>query len=947
MTPKGSPKKVTKLFEDAQSELFETSVEAEAHREVSCLGTTFESEDERREHFRAQLKERLEDTEFTASPGFPIGAPEDILELSDPPFFTACPNPFISELIAQHRSGDGAEELPQHSARPYTEDVAASKADVVYTAHSYHTKVPPQAIATYIRHFTEPGAVVLDFFAGSGMTAVACKLADAQDRLELGRDVCPRLPICVDLSPAATFIESVYSSPPDPNGFSRLAKELVHTIEVETEEHYRHGLEGLGDDDVVEYILWNELLHCPSCGGEVVSTEVVNPTKDSGAADVFPCPACGARVGKAPTKASGGSRLARHLVSSFDRTLGQSVKVMNRLPIAAQVRDRTIKKLADARRLIPIEGDARRSVAEPLSFPSAPFPTDPLIEGERYKLKDCLPSYGITHVHHFYLPRQLAVYSRMWELANARPSWKERQALRFLVQSNGLGYTVMNRYQPTQFGKKTGGSQVNRYFSGTLYVPSMVAEVSPGYAYSNKLKRLGSAFKALKGLGDQRAVISTQSATSLSNIPSDSVDYVFVDPPFGRNLQYSELSQIWESWLRVKTNRNLEAVVDSTRERGVGEYTALMASAFAESFRVLRPGGWITVEFHNSSNGIWHAIQEALFSAGFVVADVRTLSKMQETYKQSRQGLMKQDLVISAYRPSSEAESAARLTDVDTDHVWTFVRQHLGRLPVATKQGGTLEQIAERQPRLLYDRMVAFYVQRGARVPMSAPEFYAGLDQRFPMRDESVFLSDQLAEYERLRLQSDQVGQIELFVNDEASAIQWLRIQLGRKPRTAKDMHTDFMKQVSSWAKHEEGIELAKLLEENFLCFSGEGAVPNQIHAYLSSNYKDLRGLAKDDARLRAKASNRWYVPDPKKEGDLELLRLKGLLSEFESYRTSTKKRIKLFRTEAVRAGFKSCYDVKDYATIVTVAQKLPEDVVQEDEQLLMYYDVAAMRLGE
>ena len=56
---------------------------------------------------------------------------------------------------------------------------------------------------------------------------------------------------------------------------------------------------------------------------------------------------------------------------------------------------------------------------------------------------------------------------------------------------------------------------------------------------------------------------------------------------------------------------------------------------------------------------------------------------------------------------------------------------------------------------------------------------------------------------------------------------------------------------------------------------------------------------------------------------------------------------MKLFRTEAVRAGFKAAYDGQDYKTIVSVAAKLPENVLQEDEKLLMYYDVASMRLGD
>ena len=138
---------------------------------------------------------------------------------------------------------------------------------------------------------------------------------------------------------------------------------------------------------------------------------------------------------------------------------------------------------------------------------------------------------------------------------------------------------------------------------------------------------------------------------------------------------------------------------------------------------------------------------------------------------------------------------------------------------------------------------------------------------------------------------------------------------------------------------------MKEILRLNFLCYNGSGPVPSQIHSYLSTNFKDLRKLDKEDSRLKAKANNRWYVPDLRREGDLEELRFRTLLKEFEGYRTSASRKIKQFRTEAVRAGFKHCYDRQDYQTIVDVAAKLPEKVIQEDEKLLMYSDVAIMRL--
>ena len=182
---------------------------------------------------------------------------------------------------------------------------------------------------------------------------------------------------------------------------------------------------------------------------------------------------------------------------------------------------------------------------------------------------------------------------------------------------------------------------------------------------------------------------------------------------------------------------------------------------------------------------------------------------------------------------------------------------------------------------------------------------------------------------------------------DEASAIQWLRRELTAKPRTAQELTPIFMKELQSWAKHEQTIELRDLLQGNFLEYDGIRPVPSQIHRYLSTNFKELRNLSKEDPHLVAKAKERWYVPDPSKALDLEKLREKSLLREFEDYKVPRTNKLKTFRTEAVRVGFKAAYDAKDYATIVSVAHKLPENVLQEDEKLLMYYDVASMRGGD
>ena len=65
---------------------------------VECLGMTFENDQARRDYFLEILREKLKDPEFRATPGFPKGSDEDILQLSDPPYYTACPNPFMKDF---------------------------------------------------------------------------------------------------------------------------------------------------------------------------------------------------------------------------------------------------------------------------------------------------------------------------------------------------------------------------------------------------------------------------------------------------------------------------------------------------------------------------------------------------------------------------------------------------------------------------------------------------------------------------------------------------------------------------------------------------------------------------------------------------------------------------------------------------------------------------------
>ena len=779
----------------------DAAFDAQPEEGVECLGIHFDTDDQRREHFSVRLKEGLEELHaklavpFTTvddavrvmqsvekwpmgdevrlreiaervrwdqsdkdllqrwkdQVGFPHGELDDILRLSDPPYYTSCPNPFLSEFVRIHgRPYDPGEPF---SRKPFAVDVSEGKTDPLYKAHGYHTKVPYLAIVPSILHYTEPGDLVLDGFAGTGMTGVAAQFCGRsprtyRERLEakweeqgLGTPKwgARRVVLC-DLAPSATLIAANYNIPLDVSAFRVSAQKILDGVEHDWGWMYET-LHGDGRTKCrVEYVVWSEVLTCPKCSREIVFLDVAVDMVTGAIKKAFDCPHCDEKLTR--------RKLQRLYVTQYDAATGSTVQRPKRLPrlIRYAVGRMNQTKQPDSADMDRI--DRAGSLALPASVPTEVLPYMHMTH-ERARLD----AAGVTHVHHFYTPRTAQYIGALWANACDWQDARARIALMAWLDSHLVNLSMQNRYRP-------GVSFPYNPLGGVYYVPSLVSEADPLRAYENKLKRIGKAFekhRAYTGL----ACVTTCNAGRL-DMPDNTVDYIFTDPPFGENIYYADLNYLTESWLRVRTQASQEAIVDKAKKKQLADYQHLMKGCFIEYCRVLKPGRWMTVVFSSSSNSVWNAIQEAMVAAGFVVADVRALNKQQGSYRQVTSAAVKQDLVISAYKPSGGLDERFRLEAGTEEGIWDFVRAHLRQLPACVEKDNHLDLVVERQRFVLYDRTVAFHVQRGVTLSLSAAEFHAGLVRRFINRDDMFFLPEQAAEYDQKRVEVRGLGQTEV-----------------------------------------------------------------------------------------------------------------------------------------------------------------------------------------
>lgn len=855
-----------------------------SHRDehVVCLGKEFESEEARREYFRDELRRRL--PELRNIEGFPIGSDDDIVRLSDPPYYTACPNPWLNDFVQEWEKDkvelerEGKRDKSFLVSEPYASDVSEGKNNPIYMAHAYHTKVPHPAIMRYILHYTQPGDIVFDGFCGTGMTGVAAQLCgsqvDVENLNEQNVKVGIRHAICSDLSPIASLISAAYSIKFDVKTFEQKAFAILEKVDNELGWMYETKI---GTQNAkINYTIWSDAYSCSNCGHEITLWDYSVNLEEESIKNEFNCPHCGNLCSK--------KNMNKVHDVIYDAILNSTITITRKIPVRVNYTHKGKRGEKN------IENEDLEILKKIEVIDTSSYRTSKIPKGDEVSRNE---KDGFSHIHHFYTKRNFIYLSRIMELVKGD-----------IFLQTWFTSVLLNLSQMYKFRIDRKGSMLY----GTFFIPSFNVEFNPYNALKGKIKDY------IKANYSNRSNTATalSSATDLTTIQSNSIDYIFTDPPFGSNIMYSELSSIWEGWLNVKTNNQSEAIISNVQNKRIMDYYSLMQNSLKEFFRILKPGKWMTVEFSNTSAAVWNGIQNAIQSVGFVIVNVAALDKKQGSFKAvTTTTAVKQDLVITCYKPTEQLTNKLEDSTDKKKETVDFIEELLLHLPVHMERNQKTTAVVERSPKILFDRLISYYVQHGWSIPMDAGEFQQMLRNSFIERDGMFFTASQALQYEVQRANTAEFVPMALFVSSEAEGIEWLKRVLDDKPQTYQEIQPEWMKAMVTPKKGDRLPELMEILEENFI---------------------------KDD-------DDRWRKPDAERAADLEIMRQKKMAKEFALYVEQANKpkakRMKDCRLEVLRYGFKDCYKRKDYATIIAVGDHIQESLLLEDEFLLQYYDRA------
>lgn len=587
------------------------------------------------------------------------------------------PNPNIENFLRKNAwpliSGGSNDEV-----MAFDRAINTHRGTNIYNMHAYWSKKSHNAITEYIEHYTNIGDIVLDPFCGSGSTALSA--------LMVGRKA-----IAIDRSPAATFITNGYCSLTDIDQLQQEFNKINESLKILEKELYSTICHKCGSGARIHYQVYSMKFQCLKCLNHVPLARTIT----KGGKNY--CPFCHNEIKTSQEKL--GYQLLETWIYCQNKKCGK--KSFPRTFDDKNKKYREVFENVDIKRIEELDKSTI-----PAWVPAQKFPPK--------TRSHTLITRGVNNMRDLYTKRNLIANYKLIELIKNCKNINIQRKLFFIFTSICLKTSKMMGYNEDRIGRIRKDSLQAQFTFKDVHVMDFFRE---------SYKDLLSGFNIINNSisTNPQILISTQNAYDLSNILSDSVDYIFTDPPYGDKIQFWEMNLIWENWLGFNTNwENEEVIVCKAREKTETEWYKRILKSLQEMFRVLKPGHWLTLTYHDISAGTWHLVQDAASEAGFIpdsgtnVLYIESNQKSEKQYKDDL-NINKRDLVINFRKPKS-GESHSEIVINENEDETTFyekvriiIREVLTRSPGYSKDR-------------IYDEVISKMVRRGQMEPHNFDE---------------------------------------------------------------------------------------------------------------------------------------------------------------------------------------------------------------------------------
>ncbi|MGD0494897.1 MAG: DNA methyltransferase [Candidatus Bathyarchaeia archaeon] len=455
----------------------------------------------------------------------------------------------------------------------------------MYLTHKYWARKPHNVVADYIEHYSKEGEIVLDGFAGSGVTLF--------EAVRLGRRA-----VGFDLDPLSILTMKATIQTTDTTALDHAFEAIKADVRETIEKLYNFECPICHKQGITRYVVWSYVVNCPTCRERILMAEARRPKGKQ--QNIYKCPHCKQDFSYANVPIVGEEPIFLQ-VSCLHCQRTSKVSNPKLKPVRVQLDTVWYPKIRFFYNGDRPFGTKRRAGDIEELYTARNLYALALLYDEISRIEDKISKQAMLYVFSSMVPQASRLVPWRGGFVTGGPAWTVPE---YLILPVHCEFDVWSRFENRFHSMKRGVENRNERIPSNLIC--------------------AKSFEQLLNNQDHYYIERVNSIELTQRVPPNSVDYVFTDPPYGGAIQYFELDLIRVAWILGKQYSDIvdqwwkeEVTINRGQNKDFEYYHRMLSTSFGQIYKVLKPNHFLTVTFHSTDIDVWNSIISAIKMAGF------------------------------------------------------------------------------------------------------------------------------------------------------------------------------------------------------------------------------------------------------------------------------------------------------------------------------------------